>query len=130
MYNKIYITCTILLRVRFRFRVWTRLYKFIIILISISSVSFFNHLEILFSKNILYTSMPLILIRECSLPFKMLYKPHFSNDRLIRTFCFFTRSQISPTHFVVKTCLSPAVSFPSTYITRFASKCCSKSSRT
>ena len=82
----------------------------------------------IFGKSILYSSMALMLIRASSLPSKLLDKPHFLNYCLIRSFCFFTRSHAWPTHFVVKTRLSSAVSFPSTYNSRFVSKCCLKNS--
>lgn len=50
-----------------------------------------------------------------TLPFTLLDKPHFLNKCLITSDCFFIQSHASANHFVVKTCLPPAVIFPSMY---------------
>ena len=108
MYNKIYIALTILLRLRADYEIGS----------SNSSSSSSSPLSISsiiwnsFSCNcILYSSMPLMLMRASSLPSKLLDKLCFLKECLIRSFCFFTRSHASPTHFVVKIRLPPAVSF-------------------
>ena len=97
-------------------------------IIIIFTVSFFNLLELVFRQGILYPLMLLMLIRASLLPSKFLVRPHFFKWMFNKIFCFFTCPHASPTRFVVKTRISPAVSFPSTYNSRFASKCCLTSS--